>query len=415
MAASLALDSDALAPVRRRSATHVLTLAFVWLVFAVSGIVFTEPAPYDALMLGLIVLLPLVRLADLTPRLALFLMLWLAVAAGAYIATTQAVLIDVAAKHATVTLFLALSGVAVAAFVVVNPPAHARLILSGYTFAAVIATAAAIIGYFDLVPGAYDLFTKYSRARGTFEDPNVYGPFIVPILIWAVHGMATGGLRKTLTQGLLLAYLLFGLLLTFSRGAWVNALLAMAVYGYFAFVTARTNRKRLKLIAMAGVGALFVVSVIAAGLSIPAVAELYQQRAALELGYDAGPEGRFGGQLKAIDVIMHTPLGVGPLEFGRFFHHEDAHNVYLTVFLDCGWLGGIAFLMLTLATLAIGVRCALRATPLQDIAVVLLAAFVGLAGEGLVVDTYHWRHFFVVMGLIWALAAANARHRRLPA
>ena len=46
---------------------------------------------------------------------------------------------------------------------------------------------AALIGYFSLVPGTYDLFTEFGRARGTFKDPNVLGAFLVPALLYAFN------------------------------------------------------------------------------------------------------------------------------------------------------------------------------------------------------------------------------------
>jgi hypothetical protein len=35
---------------------------------------------------------------------------------------------------------------------------------------------------------------------------------------------------------------------------------------------------------------------------------------------------------------------------------------------------------------------------------VLCAAFIGMALEGLVIDSDHWRHFFLLMGMIWGAA-----------
>ncbi len=45
--------------------------------------------------------------------------------------------------------------------------------------AALIAAVCGIAGYFRLFPRAFDLFTLYGRAKGTFNDPNVFGPFLI--------------------------------------------------------------------------------------------------------------------------------------------------------------------------------------------------------------------------------------------
>jgi hypothetical protein len=36
------------------------------------------------------------------------------------------------------------------------------------------------------------------------------------------------------------------------------------------------------------------------------------------------------------------------------------------------------------------------------------AAFAGLVLEGFVIDTDHWRHFFILVGCIWGLTDAQA-------
>jgi hypothetical protein len=45
-------------------------------------------------------------------------------------------------------------------------------------------------------------------------------------------------------------------------------------------------------------------------------------------------------------------------------------------------------------------------------AVVPDSMFVGEAVEGFIVDTDHWRHFFLILGLVWGLTAASINLRR---
>ncbi len=40
------------------------------------------------------------------------------------------------------------------------------------------------------------------------------------------------------------------------------------------------------------------------------------------------------------------------------------------------------------------------------------AAFVGQAGESLIIDSDHWRHYFLLLGLIWGLSLATLRTTR---
>ncbi len=52
-------------------------------------------------------------------------------------------------------------------------------------------------------------------------------------------------------------------------------------------------------------------------------------------------------------------------------------------------------------------------TPWQIYLIAAYAGFVGEVVEGMIVDTDHWRHFFLLLGLIWGLDAATINwHRR---
>ena len=51
-------------------------------------------------------------------------------------------------------------------------------------------------------------------------------------------------------------------------------------------------------------------------------------------------------------------------------------------------------------------------TPWQSYLIAAYACFVGEACEGLIVDTDHWRHFFLLLGMIWGLTTATINFRR---
>jgi O-antigen ligase/polysaccharide polymerase Wzy-like membrane protein len=385
-----------------------LALFYLWITIASGAVVFSEPAPYDILMIGVIAILPLAGLAPLTRGLAPYLLLLTGIVAGGFVATTQAGLLDVPTKHVAITLYLAASSVVMAAFFAERPEKRIRFVMSAYMVAAVIAAAAALIGYFSLVPGAYDLFTEFGRARGTFKDPNVLGAFLVPALLYAFNVVMTARLARASLWALLMPLLLFGTLLTFSRGAWLNLAMALALYAYLTVITAATNRQRLKLGVFVVLAGVVVLGVFAAAQAIPQVADLLGERATLEQSYDVGPEGRFGGQKKAVELIMTHPLGIGALEFARVYHNEDVHQVYLNMFLNTGWIGGTLYLFLVLTTLFLGFRQAMRDRGRSGLSNVVLAAFFGMAIEGLVIDTDHWRHLYLIMAMVWGLAVAEA-------
>jgi hypothetical protein len=110
----------------------------------------------------------------------------------------------------------------------------------------------------------------------------------------------------------------------------------------------------------------------------------------------------------ALTAVLNFPYGMGPFEFARV-HGLQQHNMYLQAFLVYGWLGAMAYLLLLVTTLVVGLRNALVRTPWQPCLITAIATFAGEMAEGIVIDTDHWRHFYLLLGMIWGLAAATRR------
>jgi hypothetical protein len=108
----------------------------------------------------------------------------------------------------------------------------------------------------------------------------------------------------------------------------------------------------------------------------------------------------------ALNSVLTFPNGMGPFEFARV-HGLQQHNVYLQAFLVYGWVGGVSYVLLLLTTTLVGLRTALVRTPWQPYLITAVAAFVGEMAEGFVIDTDHWRHFYLLLGMIWGLSAAT--------
>ena len=138
---------------------------------------------------------------------------------------------------------------------------------------------------------------------------------------------------------------------------------------------------------------------------------MFVERAKAIQPYDVGPGGRFWLQQQALGTILENPDGLGPFEFDRIFGMQQ-HNVYMQGFLVYGWLGGAAYLTLVAVTLMLGLLTVPIAAPWQYYLITAYAVFVGEAVEGMIVDTDHWRHFFLMLGLIWGLGTASINHRR---
>jgi hypothetical protein len=388
---------------RRRSAVHIISLVLVWLAVASGGYVAFEPAPVDALTMGLVVLLPAVGLCAIGRSHIAYLVLWLVVMAAGFVAAAFADDVGTAVMHMVVSLYLCLASFVFAAFVARKPEAHASLVLDAYATAAVIVAIASMVGYLDLLPGIREHLTVHGRASAGFKDPNVFAAFLVPPLVYLLHRVLNAPAAKAILPAAGLAALLLALLVSFSRGAWVNAGVAVLAYGWLGLVTAGTDRHRVKLVLLGTFGAALAALMIAAALQVDAIAELFAQRASLDQGYDQGPEGRFGGQFKAWSHILDNPLGIGALQFGGILHAEQPHNVYLSMLLYTGWVGGFVYILLVGLTLAWGLSSILRRQYVSPLLLVVYAAFLGLIVEGFVIDTDHWRQFYLVMGLVWGL------------
>jgi hypothetical protein len=227
---------------------HKAILSAVWIAFASSGFVFTEPAPVDLLLMGLVVVLPVAGLVTITPSLAVYVSLWSIVAATGFLAATLSRDLAASSIFTGVSLYLYVASFVLAAFIARNPESHSNLVFRGWLVAGVLAAIAALTGYFKLVPGAFELFTKFDRAAGTFKDPNVFGPFLVAPFLYALHLVLQRSWLRGLFPLFAAGLLALAVLLSFSRGAWINLVLALALYGVLAFVTAVDQLQREKIV-----------------------------------------------------------------------------------------------------------------------------------------------------------------------
>jgi hypothetical protein len=277
-------------------------------------------------------------------------------------------------------------------------------------FAAVIAAVLGIIGYFN-VGGLGHYFTLYenSRASGPFKDPNVFGPFLVPPVVWLCQDLLLrrGRLPRTASK---LLILMLAVLLSFSRGAIIACAFSLILLLGLTFLTASSSSQRRRTVMVAVLCALLIVVVISIILAIPSVREMALERASLTLDYDVGEEGRFGNQLRAIPLLLELPFGFGPLRFIHVFP-QDPHDAFLSAFASFGWLGGLGFLTFIAVTIYLGWVLTFRRSRLQPQVVALWSSLLPQILQGVQIDTLHWRHLFLMCGCLYGLAAAERVER----
>jgi O-antigen ligase len=310
----------------------------------------------------------------------------------------------------TVTsLYLAFTAVLFACLFADDVMRRLALLRTAYIAAAAFASLIGIAAYFHLIPNAEQFLLGSIRAKSTFKDPNVFGPFLVLPLLFLLERMLRAGFRAT--QLVLTLLMLFALFVSFSRGAWAHFLISAVALAAMMFLTSPSPRLRARILLLSLLAVFGLALLLAAALSIDAISAAFEERASLLQSYDAGPGGRFGRQTEGLLGLLETPFGVGPLQFAKHFG-QDPHNVYLNAFASYGWIGGFAYLSLVLATLYVGFRASLVRTAWQSYLLAGFAAFVGATLEGFVIDTDHWRHYYLLLGLIWGLAGATMNARR---
>ena len=171
----------------------------------------------------------------------------------------------------------------------------------------------------------------------------------------------------------------------------------------------RSERSRIVITAVLAVlGAVLLLGVL---LSFDSIADMFRQRASFDQSYDEGRFGRFGRHILGADMALDLPFGIGPLQFHNYFP-EDTHNSYLNAFMSGGWISGICYPALVFLTVILGFRYLLVRVPWQRAYLAIFSAFLGTVGESFVIDTDHWRHFWMMIGAIWAMVAAAAAYRR---
>lgn len=387
-----------------------LVRPILWLTIVSGCLVTVEPSPYEFMFL---VLCWAALVRGLTiPRFIAPVMILLPVlfTIGGITAVLQVVYEFDAVRYVAISMYLTVTTVVFATLVCEDPVGRLKIVRSAYILAAVIAAAAAIIGYFNLVPGSNELFTLYNRARGTFKDPNVYGPFLIFPALLLIQDLLTRRGVRFVVSAMPLGVIVIGILLSFSRAAWAHFLISTFLMMAMMFVLTNDTRLKLRMGIGAAVGGMAFAGLIVGILAVPEVADVFKERADLTQSYDVGETGRFATQQRAIWEIIDRPLGLGPLQFSKQYG-QDPHNVYINSFSSYGWIGGFSYITFVVLTWIIGIRYALARTPWQTFHFAALATFLPLSLEGFIVDTDHWRHFFLIAGLLWGMSAAAASRR----
>ncbi|WP_421591052.1 O-antigen ligase family protein [Shinella sp. M27] len=373
-----------------------------------SGFVISEPAPYEVFMAGLIGLWAIVGLR-ISRYIAPLVVLILLFNVGGMLSLTVLDDLSIGPMYIAVSLFLALSSIFFASIIEAR---HERLelIFRAWVASAIITSLLGILGYFHAFPGA-EAFTLYDRAKGAFQDPNVFGPFLVAPSLYLVHGLLAGRILGAPLKIIGLLILALGLFLSFSRAAWALYLFSVVALVFIMLLKERTGAFRLKILVLSLSAAGLMILALIVALQFDKVSDLFSSRTQLVQEYDGGHLGRFDRHRIGFLMAMEKPLGIGPMTFSKIFP-EDEHNIWLKSLTTYGWLGFACYLTLIIWSLWAGFKLLLRNRPWQPYLMIAFITVVGHTAIGFVIDTDHWRHAYLQIGVLWGCIALEKRHNR---
>ncbi|SFV34867.1 hypothetical protein SAMN05216456_2010 [Devosia crocina] len=397
----------------RQRATRLLDGVVALWIFS-GGIVLIEPSPYEVVFL---LVLPIAIVAGLglyRSTFGLFAIL-LGFTPFALIACLQVRVTPVtdAIIFTAVTIFLMLTSYFLANYLAEATARRMRIIIAAYTAIAVILALVGTLAYLRLMPGA-DFFLRYDRAKATFKDPNVYAPFLILPAMFALQRVLLGRGWQIVVSGAVYVVLMIGVFVSFSRGGWGHFAASSLITLVLVFMLEANARDKIRILIMSLLGLGMLVVALGGLLSIPTVSDFFAHRTQSQ-SYDTGETGRFGRQGYAVELALENPWGIGPGEFPTLRIREEPHNLYVTVFHVYGWGGGFFFYVMIAATLWKGSAMLLRPSPYRLMAIPVMATFTMVMAESIIIDSDHWRHVYLLIGLVWGLSTAIKNEQRISA
>jgi len=388
---------------------QALQRALVWLAGASLAIVFIEPSPYEVVTLLATIIFLATGLRLRLVFMPLLLLLFL-INVGYSIGATLLMDRPEVANWIATSWYMAVTVILFATVFSEGTAARLDMLRRGLIVGALVAAVSGIAGYFNLVPGGYDLLTLYGRARGTFKDPNVLSAFLILPALFVLQSVVSDNFRKSFRSAIALAVIALAILLAFSRAAWGGFAITSAFMLAMMVLTNQSRAQRSRIIVISMIAVIIVVILVAVLLSFSQIDDMFRQRASFDQSYDEGRFGRFGRHALGAEMALDLPFGIGPLQFHNYFP-EDTHNSYLNAFMSGGWIAGVCYPALVFVTVIMGFRHAFVRVPWQRAYLAIFAAYLGVVGENFVIDTDHWRHFWMMLGAMWGMFAAAQRYK----
>lgn len=302
-------------------------------------------------------------------------------------------------EYFVITLYLLAYSIFI--FVFSNQKNYSK-VFKVYVYSSSLASVFAIVGYLGKI--GFLMYDSY-RVKSLFKDPNVFGPYLVPAVIILLDDI----LRNNIASRKLNVFLLFintvGIVLSFSRGSWLN--LAVSVIFYLLL---NINRLKLRRILMYSAITLLILLLIWSFFLENDFKDFFMQRTMIQ-GYD---NDRFSVQESGLSLVSNRLIGYGPgvyeeIVMENFGLNVSAHNLYIRVMLENGIIGFTFFIipLIYILTKLLKRHVTNDMSKVDFKSSILLSIIIGIAVNSFVIDTLHWRHLWLFIGLGLSVANEN--------
>lgn len=367
---------------------------------SISGILIYKPPPYDLLLAALMlwwflkkgfVQLRVNRLASIS--LTLYVCLYgVSVMVGEVYQT--------ALWYFGLTVFCAAMWIFFTSLFQTYGASGYHAVMLGHVITSVIGVAFSFVVFLSNMPGR-DALLYNGRPKGMYVDANVFGPSLVLACVYALGEtlQSRGRRRVRLMWTLASATCAAGILVTFSRGAWINLAISSTTFAVL-LISRRSRRHRFGLPAL--LVAEFAILCLV-GLYILNNNEQISETVSSRLGLQKYDQDRFASQRNALEVAMANPfLGMGPGQYIPAFEIAP-HNLYLHIMVENGFPAITAFGLFLLSSLVAGLHRFRRASLEQDRirCAVVSAVLLGTLINSFVIDSLHWRHLWLLLAAVW--------------
>jgi hypothetical protein len=201
-----------------------LQWALLWLAGCGGAIVMIEPSPYEFATLAAIIFFFATGLR-MRPVFLPLIVLLVVMNIGYTICAIYLMGDSKIVNWIITSWYMAITAIFFAVALADDTEARLDALRRGLIVGAVITSVAGIVGYFHLLPGAYDQFTLYGRLKGMFKDPNVLGAFLILPALFALQDVVTARFGRALRATAVFGIIALTILLAFSRASWGQLIL----------------------------------------------------------------------------------------------------------------------------------------------------------------------------------------------